>query len=223
LKIPPSACSLQLSQWKQNRVTLILQLWGGTFYLANKILFSLAEGRHEGRKRLLRMAGWAFYILGVPPWVMILMAERNWIAASIEAGGVPAMLFGLYTVYRGSQGYNRRFNAIAGFFTYGSLLLGVGYSLYEQSGINTLSQILELGVMVGFLVGGYLLARRNPSGWLFFMLMNSSMAGLMFLQDKPILSVQQLLSLGFVIYGYIVAIRTRGEAETQDSGPMPAL
>lgn len=204
-------------------MTLILQLWGGTFYLTNKILFSLAEGRQAGRKRLLRMAGWAFYILGVPPWVMILLAERNWIAASIEAGGVPAMLFGLYTVYRGSQGYNRRFNAVAGFFTYGSLLLGVSYSLFDQRGINTLSQILELGVMVGFLVGGYLLARRNPSGWLFFMLMNSSMAGLMFLQEKPILSVQQLLSLGFVIYGYIVAIRSPGEAETQDGGPITSL
>jgi len=140
--------------------------------------------------------------------VMILIGDRNWIAASIEAGGVPAMLFGLYTVYKGSQGYNRQFNFIASIFTYSSLVLGVGYSLFDQRGINSVSQVLELGVMIGFLVGGYLLARRNPSGWLFFMLMNGSMAGLMFLQDKPILSIQQVLSLGFVIYGFIVATRT---------------
>ncbi len=197
-------------------MTLILQIWGGSFYLANKILFSLAEGRNEGRKRAFRMAGWAFYILGVPPWVMILIGERNWIVASIEAGGVPAMLFGLYTVYKGSQGYNRPFNAVAMFFTYGSLLLGVGYSLIEHSGINTLFQVLELGAMIGFLAGSYLLARRNAKGWLFFMLMNGSMAALMFLQDKPILSIQQLLSLCFVIYGFIVAVRSRGDAEVEN-------
>jgi len=191
----------------------ILQLWGGGFYLANKILFALAEGRTASSKRSLQMAGWAIYILGVPPWVMILIADRNWIAASIEAGGVPAMLFGLYTVYKGSQGFNRQFNAIASFFTYGSLVLGVGTSVIEQHGINTLSQVLELGVMVGFLLGSYLLAKRNPRGWLFFMLMNGSMATLMLIQDKPILSGQQILSLCFVIYGFIAATRTTANAD----------
>ena len=203
-------------------MTLILQIWGGSFYLANKIFFALAEGRDEGRKRAFLISGWTFLILGVAPWVTILLAEQNWIAASIQAGAVPSMLFGLYTIYKGGQGYNRRFNAIASFFTYGSLILGVGYSIFAQSGINTLSQVLELGVMIGFLAGSYLLAKRNPSGWLFFMLMNSSMATLMFLQDKPILGIQQMLSLCFVIYGFIVAIRTRRNAEAEkldaDSG-----
>ncbi len=190
-------------------MTFILQIWGGSFYLANKILFALAEGRPENRKRRLRIAGWLFYILGVPPWVAILVSDRNWIAAAIEAGGVPAMLFGLYTVYKGSQGYSRPFNFIASFFTYGSLILGVGYSLFERGGINTMSQVLELGVMIGFLMGSYLLARRNPKGWLFFMLMNGSMGALMLFQGKPILALQQMLSLCFVIYGFVVASRTR--------------
>lgn len=189
-------------------MTFFLQLWGGGFYLANKILFSLAEGRSDERKRAMQMAGWIIYILGVPPWVMILISDRNWIAASIEAGGVPAMLFGLYTVYGGNQAYNRRFDLIASIFTYGSLVLGVGYSVIDQQGINTLSQVLELGVMVGFLMGSYFLAKRNPRGWLFFMLMNGSMAALMLIQDKPILSGQQILSLCFVIYGFVVATRT---------------
>lgn len=199
-------------------MTFILQLWGGGFYLANKILFALAEGQPEHSKRALQMAGWMIYILGVPPWVLILISDRNWIAASIEAGGVPAMLFGLYTVYKGGQGFNRRFNFIASFFTYGSLVLGVGTSVIDQHGINTLSQVLELGVMVGFLLGSYLLAKRNPRGWLLFMLMNGSMAALMLLQDKPILSIQQILSLCFVIYGYIVATRTP-KTPTQTQNP----
>ncbi len=58
-------------------MTLTLQIWGGSFYLANKIFFTLAEGRQEGRKRTFCMAGWAFYILGILPWVMILMAEQK--------------------------------------------------------------------------------------------------------------------------------------------------
>ena len=199
-------------------MTFFLQLWGGGFYLANKILFALAEGRPERSKRTLQMAGWAIYILGVPPWVLILISDRNWIAASIEAGGVPAMHFGLYTVYHGSQGLNRQFNAIASFFTNGSLVLGVGTSVIDQHGINTLSQVLELGVMVGFLLGSYLLAKRNPRGWLLFMLMNGSMAALMLLQDKPILSIQQILSLCFVIYGYVVANRPP-KTPTQTQNP----
>jgi hypothetical protein len=41
------------------------------------------------------------------------------------------------------------------------------------------------------------------------MLMNGSMAALMFIQHKPILTVQQLISLGFVAYGFIIAVKTR--------------
>jgi len=55
--------------------------------------------------------------------------------------------------------------------------------------------------MLGFLLGSYLLAREQVSGWLFFVLMNLSMASLMFLQQKPLLGAQQLVSLGFVLYG----------------------
>ncbi|MDT8420240.1 MAG: hypothetical protein RQ754_07385 [Desulfuromonadales bacterium] len=71
-----------------------------------------------------------------------------------------------------------------------------------------MSQLLEIGVMIGFLLGSYLLAKNNPRGWLLFKLMNVSMASLMLLQDKPLLSIQQLVSLCFVIYGYMVALKT---------------
>lgn len=187
---------------------LLLQIWGGGLYLLNKIFFALAEGRNEASKRTLRIIGWAVYILGVPAWVIILVDKHDWIAASIEAGGVPAMLFGLYNVYLNPEIPNRAFDRFASSFTYAFLVLGVGYSLYDYGGIVSLSQILEIGVMVGFLVGSYLLAKKNLYGWLFFMLMNVSMAALMFLQHKPLLSVQQLISLCFVVYGFTVAFRS---------------
>ena len=184
---------------------LLLQVWGGGFYLLNKIFFAFAEGKHESVKRRLRIIGWVVYIFGVPAWVIILAGKHNWIAASIEAGGIPAMFFGLYNVILDPEIPNKTFDRFASSCTYSFLLLGLCYSLYDYGGINTVSQVLEMGVMVGFLMGSYLLAKKNIYGWLFFVLMNASMASLMLLQHKPILTVQQLVSLCFVIYGFMVA------------------
>jgi len=192
-----------------NDLNLILQIVGGGCYLLNKILFAFAEGSKHRIKRLFRLYGWILYIIGVPAWVVILSGKHNWIAASIEAGGIPAMLFGLYTAYRDRQTPSRRFDRIAAIFTYASVVLGIGYSLYDFEGITSASQLLEMGVTLGFLLGSYLLAKNNPSGWLFFMLMNGSMATLMHLQNKPLLAGQQLLSLCFVVYGYIMSRRTK--------------
>ncbi len=181
---------------------LMLQVWGGVSYLTNKILFALSEGKDEQIKRQLKIIGWAIYILGVPAWVIILIGKQNWIAASIEAGGIPAMLLGLYNTIHNNQRLLPRFNRVVSFCTYGSLVFGLSLSVWAHGGINSLSQLLEMGVMLGFLLGSYLMAKGNNNGWLFFMLMNLSMAALMLLQGKSILMAQQLLSLCFVIYGF---------------------
>jgi hypothetical protein len=186
---------------------LILQIWGGSFYLANKICFAVAEGAKRDSQRRLKMAGWAIYLLGVPAWVLILLLKSDWIAASIEAGGIPAMVLGLYNVYTHCQRPNRYLDAFASFCTYAFILVGVGYSLYDYRGITSLSQVLEIGATVGFLMGSYLLAQGRVSGWLFFMLMNASMGSLMGYQGKPILAIQQALSLCFVVYGLFSALR----------------
>jgi hypothetical protein len=187
---------------------IVLQAWGGGFYLLNKIFFAIAEGKKGKSKRQLRLIGWLIYIVGVPAWVIILISKHNWIAASIEAGGTPSMLFGLFTVYKGSEPPNKYFDLIASSFTYVFLIVGVGYSVYDYGGIASVSQLLEMGVMIGFLIGSYLLAKSNIYGWLFFMLMNGSMGTLMLIQNKPLLSVQQLVSLCFVVYGFVIAAKT---------------
>ena len=192
---------------------LLLQLWGGSFYLLNKILFSLSEGAPKGEsedksgkkgklKKNLRTAGWLIYILGVPAWVIILVGHNNWIAASLEAGAIPAMLLGLYNSFQDKQRNNRALNSIATLCTYSSLAFGLVYSLVYFGGITSITQVLEIGAMVGFLLGSYYLAKDNPSGWLLFILMNLSMASLMYIQEKPILMFQQLFSLSFVCFGY---------------------
>ncbi len=182
---------------------LLLQIWGGGCYLSNKILFSVSETQTESVKRKLKILGWLVYILGVPAWVIILVSNNDWIAASIEAGGIPAMLLGLYNTIHNHQKVNHAFNRVVSFCTYSSLAFGLSFSVYHHGGINSLTQVLEVGVMLGFLLGSYFLAKGNSNGWLFFMLMNLSMASLMFIQDKPVLIVQQLISLCFVIYGFV--------------------
>ena len=82
---------------------LLLQIWGGSCYLSNKILFSVAESQSESIKRKLKIFGWLTYLLGVPAWVIILVSHNDWIAASIEAGGIPAMLLGLYNTIHNHQ------------------------------------------------------------------------------------------------------------------------
>jgi len=186
---------------------LILQIWAGGFYLINKVLFAFAEGKSNDVKRNIKIKAWIIYILGVPAWVAILVAHQNWIAASIEAGAIPAMLLGLYNTYHNNKKHNKWFNRIVAWCTYTSLAFGVIYSVLTHGGIVSISQLLEVGVMMGFLLGSFAIAKNNPVGWLFFILMNLSMASLMLLQDKPILMAQQLLSLLFVVYALIQSRR----------------
>lgn len=186
---------------------LMLQVWGGGFYLLNKILFALAEGRTLSVRRRFRLYGWAVYLLGVPAWVVILVGKHDWIAAALEAGGVPAMLYGLANAWRDTARPNRTLDRLTSLVTYAFIAWGVGYSLYDYGGITAISQLLEIGATVGFLMGSYLLAKNNIWGWPMFMLMNGSMGALMAIQGKPLLAVQQLVSLGFVLYGASAAAR----------------
>ncbi len=184
---------------------LFLQIWGAGFYLSNKILFTVAETQTTHRKKWLKMAAWIIYTLGVPAWVIILIGEHNWIAASIEAGGIPAMLLGLYNTYHDNKKHHKLSNVIVYLTTYSAIAFGVTYSLIINSGIHNFSQILEMSVMIGFLLGSYYMAKHSLKGWLFFMLMNISMAILMIIQEKPVLFIQQFISFSIVAYGYYQA------------------
>jgi hypothetical protein len=195
---------------------IFLQAWGGGFYLLNKICFSVAENREAQAKRSLKMAGWIIFMLGMPPWLIILVGNNNWIIAATEVGAIPAMLLGLYnTYYNNDKTAPILFTAFVRFCTYFFIAVGLTYSVYVHGGITTATQVLEIAVITGFLLGSYLLAQNNSIGWLFFMLMNASTAILMLINDKPILLGQQLVSLGFVIYGYV---RSRINHGTEKSG-----
>lgn len=174
----------------------ILQMWGATAYLLNKICFSRAErsARRE-LNRTWRLWSWGVYLAGVPAWVTVFAMEHNWIAATVEAGGAPAMFTGLLIALRGHGREPKWLDTLARC----SVVAGLGLSLYEFGGITTLNQVLELCIAAGFLMGTYLTAKDSIRGYHWLVLGNLGCATLMGMQGYWIMSIQQLVSLVFVI------------------------
>jgi len=186
-------------------IDLLLQIWGGVGYLAAKILLASAEGMNNNRKLLI--IGWFSYLIGIPAWVILLVGKNNWVVAAIDLGSVPSMILGIIIAWKQNIHINKVFDMFVKFFTFFMILLGVFYSIYYFHGITTFSQILETLITFGFLLGSYLLAKRNPAGWLLFALMCTCMGILMLIQEKKLLVFQQGISLVVVIVGYIRAIK----------------
>jgi len=180
-------------------MALLLQLWGGIFFLLNKIFFSRAERSEGARARRWRIASWSVYLIGLPAWVIIFIMERNWIAAALESSGAPAMVMGLLVAVRGTGRQPKWLDHLA----LVGIVVGLSASLYDFGGITTVNQLLEIGIVTGYLIGTYMLAKERPSGYLWFLLMNGSNAVLMYTQDYPWLVVQQIASLAFVLDAYV--------------------
>ena len=132
--------------------------------------------------------------MGLPAWIVVFISEHNWIATGVESGGAPAMLVGLIIAWRGHGAEPKWLDSIAKF----SVLVGLALSVYEFGGIKSLSQILELGIAAGFLMGTYMMAKDKAQGYLWLMLGNVSCASLMGIEGFSILMIQQLVSLCFV-------------------------
>jgi len=192
-------------------IDLFLQIWGGIGYLLAKILLAFAEGMDNGRK--LRIIGWFSYLIGIPAWIILLAGKNNWVVASIDLGSVPSMILGIVTAWKQDIQVNKAFDMFVKVFTFFMIILGTIYSVYYFHGITAFSQILEIIITFGFLLGTYLLAKKNPVGWLLFALMCTCMGILMFIQDKTLLVFQQGISLIVVIAGYIRAIKKQNPAK----------
>jgi hypothetical protein len=76
-----------------------------------------------------------------------------------------------------------------------------------KGGLTSLSQVLELGMASGFLMGTYLLSKDKPHGYFWLMLGNITCAGLMGIQAQWLLLAEQTISLGFVFDAYWVQRR----------------
>ncbi len=177
----------------------ILQIWGGTFYLLAKIFLALSEGKENSKWRI---SGWIVYLLGIPPWAIILFLNHNWIVMAVEIGTAPAISLGLIVAIKKLKQSPVVLDTAVKVFTILLIVLGIIYSLFDYGGLSSLTQILELVATIGSLLGTYLLAKKNRNGWLYFICMNLSVGTLMLIQEKWIFAVLQMISIGFVIYGY---------------------
>lgn len=190
---------------------VFLQWVGGVFYLLNKVFLSASERADcQGRKRQWRILSWAVYLVGLPAWVVLLAGRHDWIASALEASGAPAMLLGLITALRGTTRDSPQWLDRIALF---AIPLGLGYSVYDFGGINTLGQWLEIGLVVGFLVGTYQLAREQSSGYLWYVLMHVCAGSLMLHQNFRWLFWQQVLSLVFITEAYRAS---RGKESKKD-------
>lgn len=182
---------------------LIVELLACAGYLFQKIFLWAAERAQDLKdavmERRWRIAAWSVYIVGLLPWVYIFITQRNWIAGLVEASGLPAMVLGLAIAIRGIKEQLPPW-----VFKLAIVSAGCGFlvSLWDFKGINTINQWLEIGLVLGYLVGTYQLALKKASGYIWYVLMHLCCGRLMWIQHSPWLCLQQVLSLVFIAAAY---------------------
>ncbi|MFH1823464.1 MAG: hypothetical protein ABH817_01995 [archaeon] len=191
---------------------IVLQILGGVFYLANKVFLALSESRkNKETARKWRIASWIVYLLGLAPWVILFIIKHNWIAASVETSGLPAMVLGLILSLRGSTKSPPKWLDWIALFC---IPMGLIYSIYDFNGLNTLTQWLEILLVLGFLVGTYRLAKEKNDGYLWYMLMHVACGWLMLIENFPWLVAQQTISILFIVYAYFLSRKKKWEPST---------
>ena len=175
------------------------QYWGGSFYFLNKVFFWLAErASTQRRERVWRIAGWTVYPIGMPGWLYVFAYNHNWIAGSVEAAGIFGMILGLANTVRGVGREPRWLNWTVRI----AMVFGLAASVYDFGGITRWNQVLEILLNTGFFFGVYLLGKKRPSGYLWFLLMLGSNATLQYIQGAAFLVYQQVLSMVFIADAY---------------------
>ena len=189
---------------------LILQLIAGGFYLLNKVFLSLAErarrSGNEDNARSWRIASWVVYLIGLPPWVILFGIWHNWIAMSVEASAAPAMVVGLISALHGTD---KKVPSWLDRLAIICVPLGFAYSLHDFGGLTKLTQWLEIGTVIGFLVGTYQLAKERTNRYLWFVLMHLSCGALFWVQHSPWLVLHQTVSLAFIVDAHLTQRRTK--------------
>jgi len=175
--------------------------WGAFFYLLIKLLFLQKEiVVDEKVSDKWRIWSWVAYLIGVGAWLVKFYLTGRWIALTVEAFGVPAMVLGLLNALKGSQDKKYKWLDRIALI---AVVIATIISLYLARSLE-FTHILELGIAVGFFVGVYLLAKDRPYGYLWFVLMNLSNVWLQYIDQEPLLMWQQVVSAVVVGLAYII-------------------
>jgi hypothetical protein len=199
----------------------LLQLWGGVFFLLNKVFLAFAEHSvRRRRKRFWRIWGWSVYIIGLPPWIVIFISRSWWILTFVESASLPSMVLGLVIAL---QVKRRRAPQWLNHLAVIAAVAGIYVSCRNLGIMTKLSQWLELGTVVGVLVGTYLLAHKRPIGYIWFIIMIGCNMPLLYMDGYRWLVVQQIVSIGFVIDAFVMTILRRRARSQSRQRWKPAL
>ncbi|MFH0712345.1 MAG: nicotinamide mononucleotide transporter [Candidatus Jorgensenbacteria bacterium] len=186
----------------------VLQVWGGTFYFLNKVFLSRAErAKNDETERIWRIWCWTVYLIGLPGYFLVFLLQDNFIAAGAEIGGGPAMALGFVLALWGHRKKPAWVDVLDIFSIAVAAAAGMVYSVHLIGGITTFNQVLEFFMVAGFLAGTVLLAKKNPKGYLWFLLMNGTNAVLQSREEAYFLVVLQIVSMGLVLDAYLVQRR----------------
>jgi hypothetical protein len=187
---------------------VICQILGGVFYLLNKIFLSLGE--RNGKKVLAGLNfkdwSWISFLIGLPFWLILFFLEKNYIALGLESSAIPSLVLGLIISINGSKIKEPFWIK---YFVISSVVMGLYFSINQNGGINSSTQISEIVMVSTFLIGTYYLAKEKNTGYLYYILMHLSCIYLMYLNNFYLLTIQQIFSIGFVIDAYIISKRLK--------------
>lgn len=182
-----------------------VQAWAGVFYLLNKLFFLGTETTHdEVKKQRRKVKSWWFYIIGLFGWLIILGHKNDWIAFGAEVAGLPSMVNGLVNAYRGRKKNSNWLKVTAAVIA----LAGIVYSYVELGGLTSQTQVMEFGIVVGFLIGTFLVGEESRRwGYVCLLIMNASCALLMQEQGFVWLYRQQVASFVIVFLALLFTFR----------------
>jgi hypothetical protein len=185
---------------------ILLEVLGALLYLLNKIFLDFMErcelNHYASAYWFWRKWAWDVYLLGSLFVIVFLvnLPKRALILASIEAGGIPSMLYGSVAARRKGKA-----PAWLDWLMVGGVFWGTGWSISYFRGLNSGTQLLELIGSLGFIVGLYLLAKNRFEGYFGFMVMNLATGLLFIAEHRWMFAVQQLVSIVFVLEAYWIA------------------
>lgn len=179
---------------------------GGGVYLLHKAFSNFVErtrvhGEHAAQGKWFwfwKEKASEAYLLGIPFIAILLFLEDAWLFGWLELGGIPAVAATMFQA-RKRRGEKRKKLPWYDWVVIASIPVGITFSVWDFHGLKAFTQYLEIVGAAGFLVGTYLQFKDRESCYWWFLLMNVGTGWLFFLRDQPVMVVQQILSIVFIL------------------------
>ena len=185
-----------------------LMILGGGCFLLQKVSLPLKEymwPRSEKWFWRFNVWGWGIFLIGLIPIVIYMSLLHDWIAASLELGGAPAMWMGFQSARK--KDLHGKASPFADRFARVCIVVGIATSIYLLGTIATLAQFWELVMVSGYLIGTRELGKHKVVGYFWFYVMFLGCGSLMNIQHQWLMSWQQVASAIVTAPGLLMKFR----------------